>query len=753
MLKSLGINVDGLEDLTDPEGNLLPDDYNPLGKKIGVFNARRELYQIGINKSGKSQGLYDDADNFTTPLDTWDGEDSWAKLPARCEYGDFDGDGFDEVAVAIYNHDTKELKLRVIDDKSDNYQKYQSSIETVNTTEENPSIIIIGMNIATGDIDGDNNDEILFSCVDYLYIVKKVGTEFKLIKKLTYTNSTSADHMFIYVACGDTDSDGVDEVVVTNGYNDNSVIGKYYIYDEDFNTPIKTGNTSCVTQASQLVQLPCPNVTMGDYDRDGLDEIIFSGTNEDGLRIIMLNDAKGYGRLNSSSYEFSTIIGIVADSSNAFGLSARTLDVDGDGLLEIACFNCLFDDITHIDNGTRYMVLINDDIPVSALSIFYSFKVGDMNNDRREDIVIINGASRPTICIIGFNSSDEFGMLYQIPETGENYANVDICLPNIDDDTAIFEYRNEHEVLFTDPQIQAVLASPPYWKQYNQAIDGSETSFGIMHSQGQSVTNEFGFNVGFSIGYHAETPLWGSAGSSEFKATVENSFDWSSTYSHEIEETFSYITPAGEDMVIFSAIPFDVYYYNIISAPEGADECVGDVVTINIPRTIMTTACERTFYNEHNGDCPDVDKNVLIHTIGKPFTYMTVEDKEALVNQHSSTGILYSSSMMTVGAGSGTQQVEISEVSSSSSGFSYNLDIKAEFEGVGACVLFGASVGFHYGYSMETTIGDGTIISGSVGNLSASDYTVDRAFSWGLISYPLNFQEGYEINVITYWVD
>jgi hypothetical protein len=273
-----------------------------------------------------------------------------------------------------------------------------------------------------------------------------------------------------------------------------------------------------------------------------------------------------------------------------------------------------------------------------------------------------------------------------------------------------------------------------------------------MHSQGQSYTDEFGFSVGFSLGYYQETPLWGSAGSSEFKMTVENSFNWSSTHTHTIEETYSYITPAGEDMVVFSAIPFDVYYYDIISAPEGADESVGDVMTINIPRDIMTTACERSFYNEHNGDCSDVDSSVLAHSIGEPFSYMTTGEKETLVLENSSN-VLYSNQMLTVGAGSGYQQIEITETSEQSSGFSYDLNITAEFQTVSGGVLIGASAGFHYGHSMETTIGESTIIAGTVGNISNNDYTVDRAFSWGLISYPYNFEDGYEINLITYWVD
>jgi hypothetical protein len=205
-------------------------------------------------------------------------------------------------------------------------------------------------------------------------------------------------------------------------------------------------------------------------------------------------------------------------------------------------------------------------------------------------------------------------------------------------------------------------------------------------------------------------------------------------------------------MVVFSAVPFDVYYYDIVSAPEGADECVGDVMTINIPREIMTTACEKDFYNQHNGECTDVDSSVMVHGIGDPFSYMTTGEKETLVLENSSN-VLYSNMMLTVGAGSGYQQIEITETSEQSSGFSYDLDITAEFETVSGGVLVGASAGFHYGHSMVTTISNSTIIAGTVGNISSNDYTVDRAFSWGLISYPYNFEDGYEINIITYWTE
>ncbi len=751
MLKDLGINVDDVSDLTDPDGDSLPEDYNPLKKKIGVFNPRREIYQVGYYINDIYQGLYEDSDELDTLLDDWTGDDSWALLPTRCDHGDVDGDGFDEIAIVVYNTNDDTLNLRVIDDKSTDYQKFEFTINDDVIIGDNP-YLINKVDITTGDIDGDVSEEILVTFVDNVYIIKKAGSNFSVLNTLSYTKPSSYSHMWLNTAAGDIDSDFVDEVVVTEGYYYNmGSAGKYYIYDEDFNNPIDTGYVNSQDLSGSPVNITVPTVTIGDYDNDGLGEIIFAGTNdqyETMIDIVIMNDAKGYGNVYGDELEFTNIVGhYEKDDSLPAEIRVplvRVLDVDGDGKLEIATSTALFDDIDELD-GDNHMSLISSGYGTIINGWDRILAVGDVNNDKKEDII----TSSSNISVHGFNSSSQFVEHFS---QGAPDWYPDVCCPNIDKDTAVLRYRNEHELLFTDPQIHAVLASPPYWSDYDQALTSSETSFGIMHSQGQSYTDEFGFSVGFSLGYYQETPLWGSAGSAEFKMTVENSFNWSSTHTHTIEETYSYITPAGEDMVVFSAIPFDVYYYDIISAPEGADECVGDVMTINIPRDIMTTACERSFYNEHNGDCTDVDSSVLAHSIGDPFSYMTIGEKETIVLENSSN-VLYSSTMKTVGVGSGYQQIEITETSEQSSGFSYDLNITAEFETVSGGALVGASAGFHYGHSMETTIGESTIISGTVGNINEDDYSTDRAFAWGLISYPYNFEDGYEINLITYWVD
>ena len=750
MLRELGIDVDGISDLTDPDGDPLPEGYNPLKKKIGVFNPRREIYQVGYYINDIYQGLYEDSDELDSMLDDWTGDDTWALLPTRCDHGDLDGDGFDEVAIVVYNTNDDTLNLRVIDDKSTDYQKFEFTINDNVVIGDNP-YMLNKVDITTGDIDGDVIEEVLVTFIDNVYIIKKAGSNFSVLYTMSYTKPSSYSNMWLNTAAGDIDSDFVDEVVVTEGYRNFGSSGKYYIYDEDFNNPLDTGYVNSQDLPGDPVNITIPTVTIGDYDNDGLGEIIFAGTNVDNeimIDVLVMNDAKGYGNVFGDELEFTNIVGHYEEGDILPPTIkiplVRLLDVDGDGKLEIATPTALFDDIDELD-GDNHMSLISSGYGNIINGNDRILAVGDVNNDRKEDII----TSSSNISVHGFDSSSQFVEHFS---QGASDWYPDVCCPNIDNDTAVLRYRNEHELLFTDPQIHAVLASPPYWSQYDQALVSSETSFGIMHSQGQSYTDEFGFSVGFSLGYYQETPLWGSAGSAEFKMTVENSFNWSSTHTHTIEETYSYITPAGEDMVVFSAVPFDVYYYDIISAPDGADECVGDVMTINIPRDIMTTACEKDFYNQHNGECTDVDVSVLVHSIGEPFSYMTTGEKETLVLENSSN-VLYSNMMLTVGAGSGYQQIEITETSEQSSGFSYDLNITAEFETVSGGVLVGASAGFHYGHSMETTIGESTIIAGTVGNLSSNDYTVDRAFSWGLISYPFNFEDGYEINIITYWTE
>ncbi len=45
-------------------------------------------------------------------------------------------------------------------------------------------------------------------------------------------------------------------------------------------------------------------------------------------------------------------------------------------------------------------------------------------------------------------------------------------------------------------------------------------------------------------------------------------------------------TTSTDDAVVFTVIPFDVYYYKVVSSPDPAD--INKTVSINVPRKLST---------------------------------------------------------------------------------------------------------------------------------------------------------------------
>ena len=103
----------------------------------------------------------------------------------------------------------------------------------------------------------------------------------------------------------------------------------------------------------------------------------------------------------------------------------------------------------------------------------------------------------------------------------------------------------------------AAMASPPYHDGTGQK-DNTASTFGKVEGTTVETETAIGFSTGFSVGYEADFGIFGGA---EFSVTVEQSLDFTSTRSKTIEKYHSYTSGPAEDKVVFSSVPFDVYYY------------------------------------------------------------------------------------------------------------------------------------------------------------------------------------------------
>ena len=207
------------------------------------------------------------------------------------------------------------------------------------------------------------------------------------------------------------------------------------------------------------------------------------------------------------------------------------------------------------------------------------------------------------------------GMTPLEPSDGNFYGST-LVLANVDHDSPTVKYQGKHEELFADPQILAVLAAAPFYTGENDG--NSQTSISFGNGTGVDDQSTIGLRTSTSIGYMSPD-FFGEA-----------SFSWSLTFglrdgrisdsSVEVSQTETW-TAGAEDAVVFQVVPFDVYYYTIMSSPNPAE--VGQSITINVPRTIDTYKVPVALYNASVVGGPTIGPDVLTHTVGDPSTYPT----------------------------------------------------------------------------------------------------------------------------------
>ncbi|MBU0512698.1 MAG: VCBS repeat-containing protein [Chloroflexi bacterium] len=186
--------------------------------------------------------------------------------------GDFDGDGKDEI-IAVRDYDDGFYMYR--------YDGTSRLKSVAKNTDPGPNSKWIDM--VSGDFDGDGKDEII-AVRDYddgFYMYRYDGTsKLKSVAKNTDPGPNSA---WIVLGVGDIDGDGKDEVVGIRDYDDGFFV---YKYDGSQKLNLTLSNTA-----------PGPNsawrdITIGDFDGDGVDEIMAVRDYDDGIYMLKVINGK-----------------------------------------------------------------------------------------------------------------------------------------------------------------------------------------------------------------------------------------------------------------------------------------------------------------------------------------------------------------------------------------------------------------------------------------------------------------------------
>lgn len=768
---------------------------HPLGKPTAVFEKRTELYLSGVVAADPShfkgryanqrQVLLDDVTSAVgdtpayAPIFSADASlDGWTEFDSASAAADLDGDGLEEVVILYVNTSLTphQAFLRVIRHTATGVAEQSSEypVGDFTYTRASPLAQFANLQLAAGDVDGDGGAELAAAIGRDLVVLDWSGGTFRRIGQQTYRSGETRPQLTT-VAVGNVDADPQAEIVVFNGVYDAAAPGRFYVYSHgssglvldgggDGSTVPEAANAGSFTPTYPQAprNLAWGRVSVGDLDGDGRNEIVFAGdVFVNALSVTVARfDPVGRGLVPTTTGRFpmgwSEQFMPVLEVMNADGLEA------GRGR-ELLAYRY----ILYLDAGGKLAHKWGSAEPFAPPLMHGVYwdkvAVGDFTADGRDEVAYLwNGGT--LLLVFGLNNG-VFGEVKRLLVTAEGHHST-LCAVNIDRDSTVVRYTGEYELLWSNPQIVAVMAAPPYYT--GQDAGAAETALTFGRDYAKDTAKAVGFYAGLSVGYSAETPFWGSAGSSKVVFTVEGSLDWTFSTGSSEGVRNSYAGPGDKDQVVFAATPIDVYHYEIVSSPQGR---AGERISVQVPRTPWLTAMDRDFYDAHVPAQYRVPAGVLSHRIGDPWSYPSREDMlllfgDGAMRTDPDRGPYATVVPKIVGGfrtpdpwmqhlvpgSSGKQGIELSNGASSGFGTDFNLQVGVEFENVSGGFLVGGKAGFHYGYSHSFTTTDTTAISGWIPGIPPSMKSV-QPYSVGLFAHPWPTAGAGKFVVVNYWVE
>ncbi len=733
MLRQLGFTTN-VGPRTGPKGEALADGWHPLKTRYAAFAPRMELYVAGgPTISSQNELFLDDktANHAALPLTRYP-DQTW--INAEFKNGiavDVDDDGRDEFFVVYFAQGSGTLKYLLLD-PNDGTTASTGTID-VGITQAGNLDRYAQPALAVGDLDRDGKPEIAVG-FGRLYLLTNVVDGQAQVTKRSYL-----DFNDVGVAIGSIDRDPAVELVVTHTETRSNVVrGFYEVFDGSLTEPFENGELRVKDATSADHFFGESRVAIGDVDGDHLDDVVFHGRRvspaDDRWHFYLMRYVASPVAPETKHWVFRTTLYY---SDLAYPTSPRMLvlpDVNGDGVREI--------------HGWGQVLGLASDgnlvVKYSGLPGWTRAAVANIDSDRRDDIIV---AANGLLQIWGLDALDTWKLKTSYSGGGATYDTPVLVPANTDDDSPIVRYDGEYELLFTDPHLITVMASPPWQDGIGQNVDATQATFGKTENNAVVLTKSLGFKVGFSVGYEYESDLFQTGVSA--KATFESAFDFYTTESRAVETSVSYTTAPGADKVIFTTVPFDVYYYTIVSSPRPTE--VGKKVTLNLPRKPQMMGTSVEFYNAHNGGGLDVNTAILKHTPGDVWSYPTIDDRKRLLSaaERDTPGYLQLWNGPVKVDESGSNGLGINTTQGSARGASMDFSTEFEFEVKAGGATVGSSVGFHYGQTYETSTEQGAVFEGTVGAIPGAAYAAN-AYCYGLMVYPQVLQ-GQRFVVLNWW--
>jgi hypothetical protein len=746
-LAHLGAKVDLPELPQGPNGDDLPAAYHPLRKPFATIEPHQEIFFSGPTLLGQREGMFDD--NFDgafgkllNPQFT-----PWLTAEHRTAVAaDVDGDGIQEFVAVYYDIAAKKLMAKVIWGPRGGAPAIDDEpFALVDVT--TPSTMwadAFQHSVVAGNVDDDPADE-LWVGFQNLYVFDDLDHDMAELHRESYHTP------YVAVTRGDFDAklgDTTDEFwVMYTVFPAN--VQHAQVFDglePKFGAGGRILRPILTNPEKSEIALQQGFAVAGEFDGDDpQQEIAILSGDPYRWRLMIVDDE----HVNYRTFD-SMIIDMTGDN-----VMLAAADVDGDGVDEVACDRWIFDNLEklpHSGDRTEVADIYQQELITRIPTGFFSYQMRSGTSVAPDYGVPQRPNARQ---FVGYDWSN--GRLVHSarnPTDGNKLAWVSlgtwtanwragdvVAVGNVDDDSAVVRFTGDHELLYAEPEMLVAMAPPPFFADSNQ-LPNTYTSFGKGTADSVERSRSIGFSVGFSFGYDNKDLL---GNGSRFKVSVNNEFDWSAREKTTLSEWVTYTT-GPEDSVLFTVVPFDVYYYEVISAPDAAE--VGKTLSVNLPRKPQTLIARSDYFDQFVGEARKSAPLFATHVVGDPFSYSDIDERDALCRRD----CFMSKEAISVGQGNGWTQIDISQAASKGTGTSYKLSVEVESEASLFGVTAGVSAGFHYGYGMEITTEETTIFTGRVGSLDS--LTPETTYNFGLFAHhqahPSSIQP---VLVVDYWIE